>query len=225
MPLYPLETKHKYFFDWFEDKRKKDGLYYSVRKQGGDRLSHGYIFLGNDDYVGVPLVAHRDWRSKIASIQFVYGARESLCSMDFASRNLAGLNLNDEDIDKSEVEFHQMMQDFDKEIYKYVNSNGGRVLTRDEWNRLGPKGVKEPVFILEVPAWNKTSNNEYGCKLFFNETNLEKALDKFYAFWKEYGIPYWSDYFSDPTNTVKTINSSLKKINPTLAKCNWPQKV
>lgn len=40
---YLLEKMHKFFFDWFEVKRKNDGLYYSVRKQADDRLRHGYI--------------------------------------------------------------------------------------------------------------------------------------------------------------------------------------
>ena len=92
---YPLEEMHKYFFDWFEDKRKNDGLYYSVRKQRGDRLSHGYIFLGSDDYIGIPLVNHSDVLNKTASVQFVYGAGDNSYSIEAVSRDLADPKFKD----------------------------------------------------------------------------------------------------------------------------------
>lgn len=107
MPEYLLEKMHKRLFDWFEEKRKNEGLYYSVRKRRDDRLMHGYLFLGNDDsYIGVPLVSKSDWNNKTASIQFVYGKKKTddFC-IEFVSRNLEKGNLNDEKINQNEKIF------------------------------------------------------------------------------------------------------------------------
>lgn len=231
---YPLEQKHKYFFDWFENKRKTDGLYYSVRQKGGDRLKHGYIFLGNDCYVAVPLVAHRDWQNKTASIQFGYFTPDGHTPyyyLEIVSRNLAGKDLNDEETDQDEKKFHEAIIEFGEEIVKYVKENAGRILTEDECVRfyrtrrdLTPKDIKESIFLTPASA-QRMENNEYSAKLYFNESSENAALEKFYDFWKEYGIPYWQGYFADSKSTKETINKSLAKIDHSLAECDWPKKI
>ena len=230
MPEYPLEKMHKYFFDWFEEKRKNDGFFYSVRKQNGNRLRNGYLFLGNDYYIGVPFVNHGDWRNKTASIQFVYGKIPHDFCIEFVSRNLERNNLNDENIDQDEKYFHEEMLDFNNVICKYVQENGGRFLTEKECRlyeskKMFPSDIKESIYVFYHPSRHNPSINAYNCKIYFNETNVETALEKLYAFWKEYGMKYWSDYFGKPSSTVETINKSLGKIDHSQAKFNWPKKV
>lgn len=228
MPLYPLESKHKFFFDWFEDKRKKDGLYYSVRKQDGDRLQHGYIFLGSD-YIGIPLVNHGDKAHRTASVQFVYDKVLNGYCLEVVSRNLSLPQYKDSETEK---EFCEKVKAFIELIYEYAKKNGGRVLNPSENRNLSsskhllkPANVKESLFVANHPSQHKPENNEYQAKLFFNETTPEAALEKFYAFWKEHGISYWSNYFRNPADTIEAINNSLGKIDHSLAQCNWPLKV
>ncbi len=109
------QQRHKRIFDWFEEKRKKDGLYYSVRRNNrNDRLQQGYIFLGNDDFVVVPLVAHYDSVNFTPSISFFFREgnwrRDDVprCYLEFVSRNCAhGGN---------DVEFYEKMMEFDKKF-------------------------------------------------------------------------------------------------------------
>lgn len=223
---YPLEEMHKYFFDWFEDKRKNDGLYYSVRKQRGDRLSHGYIFLGSDDYIGIPLVNHSDVLNKTASVQFVYGAGDNSYSIEAVSRDLADPKFKDS---KEKKDFYEKVVAFIKEFYKYAEDNGGEVLTPEESEMffsgdLEPEDIGMPLFVAHQ-SQHRPKSNEYQAKLFFNESKPEAALEKFYAFWKEYGVTYWKDYFESPASTVATINKSLAKIVHSVAQCDWPLKV
>lgn len=232
MPEYLLEKMHKRLFDWFEEKRKNEGLFYSVRMRRDDRLMHGYLFLGDDaSYIGVPLVGHRDWRHKTASIQFVYGKKgaDDFC-IEFVSRNLEGENLNDEEIDKGERDFYEKMLDFNEVISKYAKENGGRFLTKEECRlyetkKMLPTDIKESVYVFYHPTHHNPSNNAYNCKIYFNERDVETALEKMYAFWKECGVKYWNEYFGTPSSAVETINKSLGKIERNLAKCNWPTKV
>ena len=230
MPEYPLEKMHKQFFDWFEEKRKNEGFFYSVRKLNGDRLKHGYLFLGNDDYVAVPFVGHRDWRHKTASIQFVYGRIPHDLCIEFVSRNLERNNLNDEEIDQDEKYFHEKMLDFNDVICKYAKENGGRLLTEQECylyetKRISPKDIKEPIYVFYHPSHHNPLINAYNCKLYFNETDVETALEKIYAFWKEHGMAYWNEYFMTSSSAAETINKSLGKIDHFLAKFNWPKKI
>lgn len=219
---------HKCFFDWFEDKRKNDGLYYSVRKQGGDRLSHGYIFLGSDYYIGIPLVNHNDALHKTASVQFVYGADDNSYSIEAVSRNLANPKFKDSEEEKK---FCEKVVAFIKSMCKYAEENEGRCLTPDESKRLfsskhllKPANVKESLFVAhQSQHWPE--NKEYQAKLFFNESNSEAALEKFYAFWKECGVTYWSEYFSKPDDAIEKINGSLAKIDHSMAQCDWPMTV
>jgi hypothetical protein len=231
MPEYPLEKMHKYFFDWFEEKRKNDGFFYSVRKQNGDRLRNGYLFLGNDYYIGVPFVNHRDWRHKTASIQFVYGNKKAddFC-IEFVSRNLEGENLNSEEIDLAERDFYEKMRDFNDVICKYAQENGGRRLTEQECRlyeskKMLPTDIKEPIYVFYHHSHHNPLKNAYNCKIYFNETDVETALEKMYAFWKEYGMAYWNEYFGTPSSAVETINRSLGNIDHSLAQFDWPKKV
>jgi len=230
MPEYSLEKLHKQLFDWFEEKRKKDGFFYSVRKQDGDRLKHGYLFLGNDDYIGVPFVDHKDWRNKTASVQFVYGRIPHDFSIEFVSRNLEGVNLNDEKVDQKEKYFYEKMIGFNDVIYKYAKENGGRILTEEECRAYeskhkSPKDIKESIHVFHHPSHHNPSKNAYICKIYFNESDVETALEKMYAFWKEYGMKYWNEYFETPSSNINTINKSLAKIDHSLAQCSWPEKV
>ena len=224
---YPLENMHKCFFDWFDDKRKKDGLYYSVRKQRGNRLSHGYIFLGSDGYIGIPLVNHNDALNKTASVQFVYGADDNSYSIEAVSRNLANPKFKDS---KEEKDFYEKVVAFIELMYKYAKENGGRILSPDESRMLfsskhllKPANVKESFFVAHQRY--RPENNEYQVKLFFNESNTETALEKFYAFWKGCGVAYWSEYFSKPDDAIGRINRSLAKIDHSVAQCDWPMTV
>lgn len=224
---YPLEEMHKCFFDWFEDKRKNDGLYYSVRKQRGDRLSHGYIFLGSDHYIGIPLVNHSDVLNKTASVQFVYGAGDNSYSIEAVSRDLASPEFKDS---KEKKDFYEKVVAFIKSMCEYAEENGGRVLNPDESRKLfsskhllKPANVKESLFVARQRY--RPENNEYQVKLFFNESKPEAALEKFYAFWKECGVTYWKDYFESPASTVLTINKSLAKIDRSMVQCDWPPRV
>lgn len=225
---HPLEKMHKFFFDWFEDKRKEDGLYYSVRKQGGDRLQHGYIFLGSD-YIGIPLVNHSDEAHRTSSVQFVYDNAQNGYCLEVVSRNLSLPQYKDSETEK---EFCEKVKAFIELMYEYVKKNGGRILNPDE-NRmlfssrhfLKPADVKESLFIAHHTSAHNPNNNEYQAKLYFNESTHEAALEKFYAFWKEHGISYWSDYFRNPADTIETINKGLEKIDHSVVQCNWPLKV
>lgn len=225
---YPLENMHKCFFDWFEDKRKKDGLYYSVRKRGGNRLSHGYIFLGSDGgYIGIPLVHHKAGLNKTASVQFVYGADDNSYSIEAVSRNLANPKFKDS---KEEKDFYEKVVAFIESMCKYAEEKGGRILSPDESRKLfsskhllKPANVKESLFVAHQRY--RPKNNEYQVKLFFNESETEDALKKFYAFWKECGVEYWKDYFESSASTLFTINTSLAKIDHSVAQCDWPMTV
>lgn len=227
---YLLEKMHKFFFDWFEVKRKNDGLYYSVRKQADDRLRHGYIFLGCDkyNYIGIPLVNHNDALHKTASVQFVYGKVQNGYCLEVVSRNLADPKCKNP---VKEKEFCKKVVAFIELMYKYAKENGGRILNPDENKKLfssryllKPADVKESLFVAHQ-SQHRPKNNEYEAKLYFNESTPEAALEKFYAFWKEHGIQYWSEYFKNPDDAIETINKSLGKIDHSLAQCDWPQEI
>lgn len=219
-----LEEMHKFFFDWFEDKRKNDGLYYSVRKNNrNDMLSRGCIFLGTG-YIAIPLVNHRDCRHRTASVQFVYDAAGgNSYSIEIVSRNLADPKFTNSDEEKV---FCEKVVAFIEVLYKYAEDNGGEVLTPEESESFFSRDLEPevPLFIAHQ-SQHRPKNNEYQAKLFFNESKPEAALEKFYAFWKEYGIEYWKDYFESPASTVLTINKSLAKIDHSVAQCDWPLKV
>lgn len=230
MPTLPLESKHKYFFDWFEDKRKKDGLYYSVRTvdRRYKRLCFGYIFLGSN-YIAIPLVDHNDVQHQTASVQFVYGDADNSYCIEVVSRNLANPKYYKDFA--TEKEFCRKVIGFINLFYKYAEENGGRALSSDEntmlfsgKHSLDFRSIKEPLLIAHQ-SHHRPDKEEYEAKLYFNEPTPDEALEKFYAFWKEYGIPYWKEYFKDPTSTVNTINNSLKKIDHSLAQCDWPRQV
>ena len=223
---HPLEKMHKYFFDWFEDTLKNEGLYYSVRKKNkNDMLSLGCIFLGTD-YIAIPLVNHRDCRHRTASVQFVYGGNENSYSIEVVSRNLTDPKYKDS---VEEKEFCKKVAAFIELFYEYAEDNGGKVLTSEKsemfFSRdLEPEDIGVPLFVAHQKQ-HRPKKNEYQAKLFFNETTPEAALDKFYAFWTKRGIGYWKDYFESAASTVNTINRSLAKIDHSLAQCNWPLEV
>ena len=223
---HPLEKMHKFFFDWFEDKRKEDGLYYSVRKiNKNEMLSQGCIFLGTD-YIAVPLVNHSDERNRTASVQFVYGGVDNSYSVEVVSRNLAVQKYKNS---VEEKEFCEKTVAFIELMHEYAENNGGRDLTPDESdmffsNDIEPEDIDAPLFVAHQ-SFHRPKQNEYQAKLFFNERTPEVALKNFYAFWKEHGIPYWSNYFSNPTDTIRRINKSLERIDHSVAQCNWPLEV
>lgn len=193
------QQRHKRIFDWFEEKRKNDGLYYSVRLiNRNGRLEQGYIFLGNDDYVGVPLVDHRDIASKISSIQIVFGKSLDFCYLEFVSRNCAH--------GKNDIEFYGKMMEFDKKIQEYVKNN-------------------ENAKIKEIRC--KPDEKEYCRQLLFKGGKNEKAFfDKAIAFWMEFGVPFWKDYFKSPEKARSDINRSLQKIDSDVKKTyDWPESV
>ena len=209
--------KHlSFFFDWFEDKRKEDGLYYSVRKiNKNEMLSQGCIFLGTD-YIAVPLVNHSDERNRTASVQFVYGGVDNSYSVEVVSRNLADPKCKNP---VKEKEFCKKVVAFIELMYKYAKENGGRILNPDENKKLfssryllKPADVKESLFVAHQ-SQHRPKNNEYEAKLYFNESTPEAALEKFYAFWKEHGIQYWSEYFKNPDDAIV----SEKLITPWLS--------
>ena len=223
---HPLEKMHKFFFDWFEDKRKEDGLYYSVRKiNKNEMLSQGCIFLGTD-YIAVPLVNHSDERNRTASVQFVYGGVDNSYSVEVVSRNLAVQKYKNS---VEEKEFCEKTVAFIELMHEYAENNGGRDLTPDESdmffsNDIEPEDIDAPLFVAHQ-SQHRPKNNEYEAKLYFNESTPEAALEKFYAFWKEHGIQYWSEYFKNPDDAIETINKSLERIDHSVAQCNWPLEV
>ncbi len=201
------QKKHKRIFDWFEEKRKNDGLYYSVRSRGGEKLRGGYIFLGADDYVMVPLVAHRDSVNFTPSISVVFkegnwkGSDVPHCYLEFVSRNLA---YGRGDAEK-ERKFYEKMMEFDKIVEKYVKEDENAIFEEDKRN---------------------TDRKEYLTWLFFKAEGEKDFLEKAIAFWEKYGVPFWKDYFKSPEDARCDINKSLRKINPDVRKeYGWPESV
>lgn len=202
------QQRHKRIFDWFEEKRKNDGLYYSVRSKNGVRLRGGYIFLGNDDYVGVPLVDHYDSVNFTSSISFFFREgnwrRDDVprCYLEFASRNLAYGRGNAEE----ERKFYEKMMEFDKIVEKYVNEDEYAIFEGD--NKCNP------------------DRKEYLKRLFFKAENEKAFFDKAIAFWMEYGVQFWKDYFKSPEEARSDINRSLQRIDSDVKKTyDWPESV
>ena len=146
------------------------------------------------------------------------------------SRNLEKKNLNDEKINQKEKYFYQKMLAFNEVICNYAEENGGRFLTEEECSLyekkyMFPSNIKESIYVFYHPSHHNPLKNAYNCKLYFNETDVETALEKMYAFWKEYGMAYWNEYFGTPSSAVETINRSLGNIDHSLAQFDWPKKV
>ena len=189
--LLPVQ---KFLLNWFNLKRAEDG-FVCGKRQIVDPLSCYW-------QLEVPLVGGSDWldSNSFAYIDFVYRDFRKSFSIELAYTSY-GVKEKPQDQKK----FFEKLAAFDSVICKYAKDNGGRVLTEDEnwwfWSdtdrRMYPQDVKSPIFVVHRPFWHNPSKERFFAEIYFNDQGVP-ALEKMYAFWKEFGIPYWKDYLVFP---------------------------
>ena len=192
-----LSPVQKFLLNWFNLKRTEDKFACGQWKLV-DPLSCCW-------QIEVPLVGGSDWldSNSFAYIDFVYRDFRKTFTIELAYRN-DSLDVEKDDL-QGQNKFFERLVAFDSVICKFAEDNGGRVLTEDEswwfWSQsdrqIHPQDVKAPIFVVHRPYFHDPSKKRFFAEIYFNEQDA-LALERMYAFWKEFGIPYWKDYLDFP---------------------------
>lgn len=89
MEAIDLQYLHNRILNFLLDWRKThSGLTFSLRKSDlSKRLSLGYWFYGNDDYIAISFWTGMDWQSKVPNISFIIVPVTGECFLQFSAKD------------------------------------------------------------------------------------------------------------------------------------------
>lgn len=163
-------------------RKRNPGFTFSLRKSDlSKRLSSGYWFHGNDEYIAISFWTGMDWQSRVPNISFIIIPQTDECFLQFSAKDSSEKDELINRFFKQEFDLHESTRSF---YYAPLQGNGNLNCLENLEQFLQTDKILIDQVIFKNKALFQTRHNPKNGIAFINEEEFQKNFKKTQKFRK-----------------------------------------